>query len=48
MDIMQTFFIIKPDGTYVGTRLRGVARMGCVAQPPRAAESKEGQNQYFK
>jgi len=35
---------IKPGGTYVATRLRGVARVGREAQPPGAAESKGGQN----
>jgi len=38
------FFSIKPDGTYMATRLRGVARVVRVAQPPGSADSKGGQN----
>ena len=33
---------IKPDGTYAATRLRGIAMMGRMAWPPRAAASRGG------
>jgi len=45
MDIMQTLLALNlAVQTYVATRLRGLARVGREAQPPRAAESKGGQN----
>jgi hypothetical protein len=35
------FFSIKPDSTYLATRLRGVAGIWRVAQPPRVASTRE-------
>jgi hypothetical protein len=34
------FLSIKPDGTRVATRARGVAMVGRVARPPRAASQR--------
>lgn len=34
------FLRVKPDGTYVATRLRGVARVGRVAWSPWAASPR--------